>query len=284
MSERASNTPAPSADGYVLGVNEAELHRLGFQHRLWSEAAHACWERAGVRPGLTALDIGCGPGFASFDLAQIVGPEGRVIAVDEADRYLDFLRAQAASRGVRNIEVKRGDAQRLGEAGVPENGADFAYARWVYCFVPDPARAVREAARALRPGGTIAVHDYFNYECMTLAPRSEAFSRIIRAVGQSWRMRGGDPDIVGRLPALMADAGLRVVDLRPLQRLATPGSLMWEWPTTFFRNYTPELERMGLITDGERRAFEADWARASADPNTWMFLPPMFEVRAIKPE
>jgi ubiquinone/menaquinone biosynthesis C-methylase UbiE len=57
---------------YALGTNDAEIVRLGVQHKLWSASAFAVWERAGIGVGKTVLDIGCGPGYTSYDLAGVV--------------------------------------------------------------------------------------------------------------------------------------------------------------------------------------------------------------------
>ena len=57
----------PSEHEYVLGTDRAELERLGLQHQLWSEHAPRAWERAGFQRGMKLLDVGCGPGFATFD-------------------------------------------------------------------------------------------------------------------------------------------------------------------------------------------------------------------------
>ena len=111
--------PAPCAAvqpaEYVLGTGSDESVRLGLQHRLWSESAHALWERAGLQPGQTVMDLGCGPGHASVDMAQIVGPRGRIIAIDESAGFLKQLRDQAESRRLTNIERVLGDVQQLGE-------------------------------------------------------------------------------------------------------------------------------------------------------------------------
>src|SRR5262245_50101060 len=71
---------------YVLGTHDAELDRLGLQHRIWSEHAFALWERAGIRPGQRVLDVGCGPGYATVDLARLLGPASRIVAIDESQR------------------------------------------------------------------------------------------------------------------------------------------------------------------------------------------------------
>src|SRR6185436_11078143 len=100
----APNPPRPAdTEDYVLGTGSDEAVRLGLQHRLWSAATHILWERAGIQPGQTVLDIGSGPGHASLDLAQIVGPAGRVIAVDESATFLKQLHDQAQSRKQQHI-------------------------------------------------------------------------------------------------------------------------------------------------------------------------------------
>src|SRR5262247_4321582 len=85
---------------YVLGTDDGELQRLGFQHRVWSAPAFALWERAGVHAGASVLDVGCGPGYGSMDLARLVGEHGRVLGVDLSERFLEHLRAEARRRGL----------------------------------------------------------------------------------------------------------------------------------------------------------------------------------------
>jgi ubiquinone/menaquinone biosynthesis C-methylase UbiE len=78
---------------YVLGTDRAELERLGLQHQLWLAQAVAAWERAGFRRGHRILDVGCGPGFATVDLAQRVGPRGKFVAVDISQRFLSISKS-----------------------------------------------------------------------------------------------------------------------------------------------------------------------------------------------
>ena len=131
-------------DEYVLGTHDAELIRLGLQHRLWSREAFDLWERAGIGPGARVLDVGSGPGHAAFDLAQLVTLSGRVIAVDESERFIRYLTAQAEVRGAINIDASVRDVQDL---QTPAESVDFAYARWVLCFTPRPDEVVAGVAR-----------------------------------------------------------------------------------------------------------------------------------------
>jgi SAM-dependent methyltransferase len=232
---------------------------------------------------MTVLDVGAGPGHAAIDLAEIVGPSGRVVAVDESPLFLKHLADRVAGHHRHNVDRVLGDVQQL-ESLLPNRSGtiDLAYARWVLCFTPDPGAVVRGVAALLKPGGRFAVQDYFNYETMSLAPRSEPFSRVVRAIGKSWRERGGDPDVVARLPALVRQHGLELEYMGVNQRVAQPGHTVWAWPDTFFSNYVPRLEQMGYITREERSAFEAAWSEASGDPDCFMQLPPLYDLIAVK--
>lgn len=265
---------------YVLGTGDAELARLGFQHQVWAGPTAGAWERAGFRPGARLLDVGCGPGYATFDLANLVGPTGHIVAVDVSARFIGYLEAERRRRRIEHIETRTEDLAAL---SVPAASVDGAFARWVFCYLPDPLAVVARVARALRPGAPFAVIDYCHYQGLTVAPRSEAIERVVDAVARSFRRSGGNPDVGSDMPALMRRAGLEVRTLRPLVRLARPGSALWEWPATFFANYLPLLVQMGEITDEERRAFEREWDERSRTPDAFLLTPPMVEVIGVKP-
>src|SRR5262245_37660573 len=83
----ASVTESPSQT-YLLGTKDDEIERLGLQHRVWRPQVLACWRRAGITTGSRVLDLGAGPGFATVDLAEIVGPSGRVVAYERSPRFV----------------------------------------------------------------------------------------------------------------------------------------------------------------------------------------------------
>jgi len=262
---------------YVLGTQDDELNRLGFQHQIWRAQAYRIWERADFVPGNRLLDVGCGPGFATADLSALVGARGRVTGVDASEKFIDRVK----SLNLANVDVSVGDVQEL-KGRLPANQFDGAYCRWVLCFVPDPHRVIDAVAESLKPGGRFAIQDYYNYTAIKLAPKSEIFARVIRAVELSWRQHGGDPDIGCKLPTMLDRAGLTVTHLEPIIRFGKPNGSLWQWPTTFFAIFVPTLVKTGFLTVEEQRAFEAEWLARSNDPNSFFSSPPMVDVVAVK--
>lgn len=267
---------------YPLGTEPAELERLHFQHRLWADAAHALWMRAGIGPGSRVLDVGAGPGAAAFDLAALVTSRGTVVAVDQSASFIDFMRREAEARGLTQLRPVAWDVHEL--ATHPEIEAasfDLAYARWLLCFTARAGDVVSAVASRLRPGGVFCVHDYFNYHVMTPAPRRASYSRLVDATARSWRDSGGDPDVVGRLPRLCQAAGLEIEHLTCHQRIARPGDSMWSWTTTWWSSYGPKLVERGYLTQRDLDEYEADMAAMTREAD-FLVLPPVFEVMARK--
>ena len=271
--------PAPG-DPYLLGTDPEEGRRLATQHRLWAAAAHDLWDRAGFGAGARLLDLGCGPGFAALELADRVGPGGRVLAVDESACFVAALVREAEGRGLDQLTAR---VERVEELRLDPASLDGAFVRWLFCFLPDPAPVIERVVRGLRPGGRLVVWDYLNYRATTLQPRSPAFDRVLAAVEESWRPTGADLNVGGRLPGLIAESGCRLLELVPLLRYVRPGTPLWDWPTSFFFGYVPRLVEAGLLTEAERRAFEADWRDREKQPGTFLSSPPMIGIIAEKP-
>lgn len=270
-----TNASPDAEKEYLLGTDRKELERLGFQHRVWAETTHGLWRKAGFAPGHKVLDLGCGPGFASLDLAYLVGNEGAVLAVDESPRFLRHLDAERERHGLSQIQTLRGDAQTV---DLPEGALDGAYARWLLCFLRSPEQAIARVARALRPGGTFAILDYYNYVALTLMPRGPVLDRAIQAVVKSWNDSGGDLDIGGRLPALFLEHGLRIRSLEMVVRAAQPGEPLWHWPRRFFFEYVPRLIELGYLAPSDEAALREEWLAREQQPGTFFMTPPMVAI------
>lgn len=218
-----------------------------------------------------------------MDMAEIVGPTGSVFGVDESDQYVCWFNQAMPAAGLPWAQAARGDVHDIATVARAYAPFDMAYVRWVLCFVSDPGAVVAQVASLLKPGGRLVIQDYFNYESMTLAPRRPAFSRGIQAVARSWRDRGGNPDVMGDLPALLRKAGLRVMHREVIQRVAHPHEQMWTWPTIFWKTFMPRLEASGYLSPQEHQAFNRAWADATADPDSFIHLPTVYELIAEKP-
>ncbi|MCC6785493.1 MAG: methyltransferase domain-containing protein [Planctomycetes bacterium] len=267
---------------YVLGTGEDELARLGLQHRLWSDAAHAAWLAAGLAPGQRVLDVGCGPGYAAFDLAQIVGRAGAVLAVDESPGFVAHANEQAARRGLPQLRALVADAHALGRALAAEAPFDLAYARWVLCFVRDPEAVLRGVVERLRPKGRIVIHDYFNYGSMTMAPRRRSHDLAVAATMQSWRAQGGDPDVMARVPAMLVAAGCRIERLLVHQRIARGSEAMFAWPDTWWRTFAPKLVDRGLLAAADCAQLLTDLDAIRHSPADFVSCPPVYELIAVR--
>ena len=171
---------------YFLGTHDEELERLGLQHRVWRPTVIECWRRAGIGPGSKVLDVGAGPGFASADLAEIVGPAGRIVAVERSARFVEAGRAMLASYGHVNVEYHELD---LMMDPLPAGGMDASWCRWVACFVASPALLLDKIAAVIRPGG-VAIFTNTSITTPCASPRP---ARACASSYSRWSMAGVRP-------------------------------------------------------------------------------------------
>jgi len=264
---------------YVLGTHDAEIERLGLQHRVWLPQASRAWQRAGFTAGQQLVDLGCGPGYAALDLAGIAGPAGSVVAVDRSARFLAHLATQAAARGLHNVHGHELDLDR---DPLPVTGADGMWVRWVFSFVSRPRELLLRAAGALRPGGTIVLHEYVDYRAWRLSPRSEAFESFVSEVMASWRESGGEPDIALELPRWLGELGFEVLEMRLLARVARPSDFTWQWPRTFLNVGIERLLELGRIDAAAAEAMRAGFDAAETAPGAFLVAPTVLEIIARK--
>lgn len=187
---------------YTHGHHESVLR----SHRWRTVENSAAYLLDHLAPGLTVLDVGCGPGTITADLAARVAP-GQVTAVDSSDAALDEARQEAAQRGVTNVGFAVADVHAL---DFPDDSFDVVHAHQVLQHVGDPVAALREMRRVCRPGGIVAARDS-DYAAMTWypeVPELDAWLDLYRDVA---RRNGGEPDAGRRLHAWARQAGFAEV-------------------------------------------------------------------------
>ena len=262
------------ANSYILGTDDEELARLRLQHKAWVEAAYAVWRRAGLRAGQCVLDLGCGPGFTSFELAQVVGSQGRVVARDASSQFLEFLKSERERRGD-PVEPSLGLVEEL---DFEANTFDAAYARWLFCWLPDPVEAMSRVAASVRPGGAVILQEYINWATMSLVPREALFDEVVACCMQSWHDGGGQIDVSNRVPEMARATGMRIEHFAPLPRLGAVGSLEWRWLGGFFESYLPRLVQRGRMASDQHADFLALWNERSASGFGFVVAPTVADV------
>jgi len=260
---------------YVLGTHDEEIARLGLQHSVWRPFATRAWQRAGFTRGQTLVDLGCGPGWATLDLADLVGPDGRVVAIDRSRRFLDALEAVARARGIAHVTTHEQD---LAQDALPVNGADGLWARWVFAFVPGPRDLLARAVDALRPGGTIVLHEYMDYRTWRLHPPSRVFEEFVDEVMASWRENGGEPDIGPPIALWLEELGVSVRSLTPIQEAPRKHDHFWQWPTAFVGTGIDRLVELGRISEARGREIHEAYAQHAATPHAFQALPSVLEI------
>ncbi len=126
-------------------------HLLSGNGKIHSDIAYADFD---IRPGDRVLDIGCGFGETALEIAQLVGPAGEVVGIDCTDAFLDIANRERDRAGAANVRYDLGDAQ---VCDLPEAYFDVAYSRFGVMFFQSAVRALRNANRALKPGGKVCL-------------------------------------------------------------------------------------------------------------------------------
>jgi SAM-dependent methyltransferase len=264
---------------YVLGTGDEELARLGLQHRAWRARALAAWRAAEIGPGQTVLDVGSGPGYASLDLAEMVGRSGRVVAIDKSARFLDALEAMRRESRLDNINTYKAD---LDASEFPAVVADRAWCRWVLSFTNQPRDVLARLAASLRPEGVVVLHEYFDYSIWRAAPRCLELEEFVSAVMASWRASGGEPDIALSLPRWLEELGFELRCVRPIVDIVQPGHMTWAWLRAFIEVGRQRLIDLGYLSATRAESIWQAFLTAEATPGTWMISPGVLEIIAMR--
>lgn len=277
------SSPLPQQD-YVLGVHDTEIARLGLQHRAWRARALALWRKAGLRAGARVLDFGCGPGYATLDLADLVGPTGAVLAVDRSSAFLDRLAGEAKARAQTQISTREADLMIADlDLAAGFGQVDFAWARWIFAFTPELDRALDNFTAALAPGGMAAITEYITYGTWGFLPAEPVIADFCASVMHSWRARGGEPDVAGRVTAGLIARGFEVQLIEPALEIITKSDPLWDWPDSFIRSNVPRLVELGDLSQEAATNVLDAWEAASARPQTRMITPLTAQILARKP-
>ena len=248
---------------YTHGHHESVLR----SHRWRTVENSAAYVAPRFVPGARVLDVGCGPGTITVDIADRVAP-GRVIGIDASADVIDQARRDAS--GVDNVEFATGDVYAL---DFPDSSFDVVHAHQVLQHLSDPVGALREMRRVCKPDGVVAVRDS-DYAAFTWYPEEPTLDAWLALYRNIARTNGGEPDAGRFLLAWAHAAGFSdVVPTASAWCFATPEDRAW-WGDLWADRMTTsaiaeQAEHDNFATRAELEEMAAAWRRWAAHPDAW---------------
>jgi SAM-dependent methyltransferase len=202
------------------------------------------------QPGHRVLELAAGPGDTGFLAAELIAPGGTLISSDVVEEMLDQGRARAAELGVDNVEFRVLDAEWI---DLPTASVDGVLGRWVYMLLADPATALGETRRVLRPGGRVALAAWTQPQDNPWA--SVPFDELV-ALGAIQRPPPDEPDMFAfrdpqRIQTLLEEAGFTDIAIEQIPIVYRYAGLDDWWDTQL--DISMSLARaVGALTPAQR--------------------------------
>ena len=237
-----------SATAYILGHAPDELRRLDEQSSILRPATLGLLADCGLRPGMRVLDAGCGTGEVSLLLAEVVGPDGAVTAVDRGPEALEKGRDRAALRGVGHVDFREDDVATM----TADEPFDAVVGRMFLMHQPDPAGALAHLAGLARPGAIVAFAELAILPEILAVPARPLLARVVSTIDQALVLSGVHTRMGIGLRDAFARAGLPAADigLAPLPSLGEDAAYIG-WAVETLRTLLPILEPLGVTTPDE---------------------------------
>lgn len=250
--------------------------RLAILAQALAPTTQSLFHRIGIRPGMKCLDLGCGSGEVTLELARMVAPEGTALGIDMDAALVESASREAERQGVSNVTFQAVNVEALEE----ENAFDLVYARALLTHLPDPGSVVVSMRNAAKPGGIVAVEDidlggHFCY------PPMEAFRRYVHLNEEVMRRKGADPNIGPKLPEILRIAGLKNVQVSLAQPTSLDPVLKAIAPSTF-ENTADAISEEGLASQEEIEGILAELIKVVEEPGTLVGYPRFFQAWGVR--
>lgn len=227
-----------------------------------------------LKPSLTILDVGCGPGTITVDLASRVS-QGSVIGIDPSTEVIEKARKYAGDKGIHNVRFEVGDIFNL---DFEDGSFDAVHAHQVFQHLEDPLGALKEMKRLTKPGGIIAVRDV-DYSANIWYPEVPGLREWCNLYQKVAKGANCDPNIGRRLHAIAMEAGFDRKDIEASVGtwcFSTPEEREW-WcglwaERTILSNFRKKAVEGGYATDQDLEKVVQSWRELEKRQDGWFTL------------
>ena len=242
-------TAQTAQDTYAMGRTPEETERLVAASRLLNPGTRRMLQDAGLAPGLRVLDVGTGAGDVALLAAELVGPTGSVVALDQNPEILQAAYHRTQAAGIDTVSFVAGDCHT---AELPGQ-FDAIVGRLVLGYVGDAGAALRRLSAQLAPGGIVAFQDFnFSLPSVRAVPDVPLWGRSWGWMIDTMAAAGVPAEGGFGLHRAMVDAGLPAPTMR-LESIVEsgPDAAAYRWFADALRSLLPLVERMGIATAAE---------------------------------
>ena len=228
---------------YPLGYSAEEHGRLERQGDFLGGLTADFLRRAGLKPGMSVLEVGCGAGDVSLIAARIVGPEGRLVGVDRDAASLERARTRVAAAQLGNVSFRQAELPHIGDTGL----FDALIGRLVMIYFAEPAAALRTLLAQVHPGGLVAFHEP-DLSRATTVPPNVTLVDSVALVTTTFERCGFHPRIGVSLDRVFRDAGLRpsLIGQTPME--GGGDGFCPAWLASTVRSLMPAMIKFNLAT------------------------------------
>jgi ubiquinone/menaquinone biosynthesis C-methylase UbiE len=202
-------TETEAGSTYVLGTSQQEYERVRRQAEVWQRATERVLDRVDPVPGSRCLDAGSGPGVTMRQLAQRVGPRGRVVGIDVDEALGADSVARLRDEGHRQCEFRAHDLRA--DTPIPGAPYDLVYARLVLFHLPERVEVLGRLWDAVAPGGHLVVQDY-DLSAVGAVPRTPFYDRLTDFIVGAFTAANCEVRAGSLLPRLLQQSGVGLPD------------------------------------------------------------------------
>jgi len=266
----AAKAEKANPDGYVHARDANEYQRLRDQALMWQRATEEVLDRAGLKPGMSCLDVGSGPGAVMRSMANRVGPQGRVTGIEIDGKLGRQALADLRAQGGAQFELIEADMLKLDSP--PGAPFDLTFCRLFLMHMQDPVAALEKMLFWTKPGGVVVAQE-FDFGAIAVEPLCPAMAEFNRLFEGVFRGYGRNLRAGRQLPAQFEAAGLGLPDGTLAEAKYLPLADMAPMLIGVYQGLFASAAELGIAETTRAEAFKADIAEAASDGRYYCLTP-----------